>query len=168
MDRESIRGFAIASRIMYEALDGKVDGERLANLVDGVAANPKRGIALLFQAALRNHALTEAERAEIAMAMDMVDSDVESGDLTREEQGDWFLDFMKARRPDGGDSITVSEAAAMAGVTPQAIRLALVDERPEHRIAGDKRAGRWAVDRRSVEAWIERRAARLAGGGSDV
>lgn len=150
MDRQSIKGYAVAARVLDEALRGKVDGEKLASVFDDLCANPRAGLAKYMRLASANHVLGDVD-ADLSEALGLVDPD-EGGELTVEEQGDLILDWYKARdrAPEG---VTVKVAADALGVSQQRV-LALIGA---GRLRAEKPKGRWVVDPASLDALVAER-----------
>lgn len=150
MNRQSIKGYAIAAKVLDEALRGKVDGEKLACIFDDLCANPRVGLAKYMHLAAANHVLDDVD-ADLTEALSLVDPD-EGGELTVEEQGYLILDWYKARdrAPEG---VTVRHAAEALGVSQQRV-LALINA---GHLKAEKPKGRWVVDPESLASLVERR-----------
>lgn len=153
MDDQSIRGYAVAAKVLDEALQGHVDGEKLATMFDRVCENPVSGFAEYHRLARANHVITESVQAEIAEALDDVDlTPGESNDLSTEQQGTFIIAWFKADRQNQPEGMTVPEAAKYLGVSETAIRKAVYDGG----IKGSKPKGRWVLDTASVKAYKPR------------
>lgn len=153
MDRETIRGYAIAAKVLDERLRGKVSGERLDSLFDRYCDDPRKVLPEYVRLAVANGVARKAE-SEVADALELVNPE-ESGPLTIEEQGDLILDWYKAReRPE--DGATVGDAVRALGVSRQRV-IALINQ---GQLKATKPHGRWIIDRDSLSELAKARASR--------
>lgn len=154
MDRKSIAGYAMACRIMYDALAGNIDDEKLAHLEHDAMVNPQTGIVALHRYAIANRVLSDEDKRKIARALDMVDSDAR-GPLDEEERGRYVLDWWNPPLTDD-EAVTVKEAAELIGISTAAVSAAA----GRGDIRGEKFKGEWRLARESVADYKRRRESR--------
>lgn len=153
MDQKSIEGYATACRILYDALDGHIDSEKLANTYDKAQENPKVGLATLHSLALRNHVIDEEAKRNIADALDQVTPGEEPATLTLEEQGTFALAWYRANPP---QTYSVTEAAKILGRSRATIVNAIHDGRLEATREPDKPLAAWAITEKSLREEAKR------------
>lgn len=120
-----------------------------------VPGGPARALAIVLRRAARDgvfDSMPPDQRSEVLAALDELEA---AGDLwlrTSAANARTQARSAAPARPSAGQTITIREAAAMLDVTQARVR----------QIApalGQKRGGRWLLDRAAVLAELERRAA---------
>lgn len=162
MDRESIRGYARATRALYDALCAAWGEDNVPiDIAVRTQENPKKGLAELTHLVMTNHLMTDELSKSLQESLWEVDSD-QPADLDMEDRGTFILDWLKARGRQVG-TLTVPEAATELGLTLQAVRDLIVTDPAKlepGRVLGSKVKGRWLLDRESYESyrgWRENR-----------
>lgn len=157
MDAKSIRAYARAERLLMDALDG-AGANMPENMFDKCCENPPKAFVQLHKIARANGLITPEVKAALSAALWDVDPE-EVGELDNDEQGTYVLAWYAAAGWEP-NTLTVSEAAREAGVTPQAIRKAIEPDPGKvgpKNIYAMKPKSHWLVDRDSFERWMANR-----------